>query len=127
MFQHPGGDAPPDSQAALQAQAVDSAVAATDEIAQQLSDKEQESVRSAVASAAQRVAQQQQQQQQQATLMTTGQAYPQVLYCCCMSPSVQCDALVHMFVNLKPTHIQHQTGHTCVPFATQHAEHAKLC
>ena len=124
MFQQPGGDAPPDSQAVLQARAVHLAVAATDEIVQQLSDKEQESVRSAVASAAQQVAQQ---PQQQASLMTTGQAYPQVLYCCCMSPAVQCDALVHMFVNLEPTHIRHQTGRTCVPFATQHAEHAKLC
>lgn len=66
-------------QSALEAKAVDSAVAAADEVVQQLSAEEQEDVRSAVAAAAQQVAQQ---QRQQAAMMNAGQAYPQVCTCC---------------------------------------------
>ena len=69
----------PERQSALEAKAVDSAVAAADEVVQQLSAEEQEDVRSAVAAAAQQVAQQ---QQQQAAMMNAGQAYPQVCTCC---------------------------------------------
>lgn len=57
------------------AQAVHAAVGATADIVQQLDTQEQEAVRAAVASAAQRVAQQ---QEQQASMMSAGQAYPQV-------------------------------------------------
>ena len=107
-MQQAGGDAPHDSQAAFQAQAVDSAVAATDNIVQQLSDEEQERVRAAVASAAQQVAQQ---QQQQATLMATGQAYPQVAYCCCMSEVGQCiDVSIGTIGNLVSTNLQVNIG-----------------
>lgn len=87
--QHGKADKPPDTIAQpcsqsgrpsdLQAQALASAVGATEKVVQQLSAQEQEDVRSAVAAAAQQVAQQ---QEQQAAMMNAGQPYPQVCRCC---------------------------------------------
>lgn len=71
-----------DKAVTIEGQAVDSAVAATDHVVQQLAVPEQNHVRSLVASAAQQLAQQ---QQQQAVALDAGQAYPQVC-----SPSCAC-------------------------------------